>query len=79
MEYVPETLSNKLGGELATVTDSQGRERLQSPVYQATVRLSKDRELLRTGMRGKARFLVEERTGWGWMMRYLKTTFNFRL
>ena len=79
MEYVPETLSNKLGGELATVTDSQGRERLQSPAYQATVRLSKDCELFRTGMRGKARFLVEERTAWAWLKRYWNTTFNFRL
>ncbi len=29
LEYVPEMLSNKLGGELPTVTDKQGREKLQ--------------------------------------------------
>ena len=79
MDYVPELLSNKLGGELATVTDGQGRERLASPVYQATVRVTKDLELLRTGMRGKARFLVEERTAGQWLWRYLRQTFHFRL
>lgn len=79
MDYVPELLSNKLGGELPTVTDGQGRERLQSPAYQATVRLTKDTHLLRTGMRGKARFLVEERTAGQWLWRYLRTTFQFRL
>jgi putative peptide zinc metalloprotease protein len=79
MDYVPELLSNKLGGDLATVTDGQGRERLASPVYQATVRVTKDLELLRTGMRGKARFLVEERTAGQWLWRYLRQTFHFRL
>ena len=79
MDYVPELLSNKLGGELPTVTDSQGRERLASPVYQATVRVTKDLELLRTGMRGKARFLVEERTAGQWLWRYLRQTFHFRM
>jgi len=79
MDYVPELLSNKLGGELATVTDGQGRERLQSPVYQATVTLSEDTSLLRTGMRGKARFLVEERTLGEWLSRYFWRTVRFRL
>jgi putative peptide zinc metalloprotease protein len=79
MDYVPELLSNKLGGELATVTDGQGRERLASPVYQATVRVTNDVELLRTGMRGKARFLVEERTAGQWLWRYIRQTFHFRL
>ena len=79
MDYVPELLSNKLGGELATITDGQGRERLQSPVYQATVVLKEDTALLRTGMRGKARFLVEERTLGDWLSRYFWRTVRFRL
>ncbi|MFP6764309.1 MAG: hypothetical protein VB858_11845, partial [Planctomycetaceae bacterium] len=70
---------NKLGGELATVTDGQGRERLQSPVYQAVVRLTQDTALLRTGMRGKARFLVEQKTLGGWLSRYFWRTVRFRL
>jgi putative peptide zinc metalloprotease protein len=79
MEYVPELLSNKLGGELPTVTDSQGREKLLSSVYQATIELREDTQLLRSGMRGRARFRVDERTAWGWIWRYLKQTFHFRL
>lgn len=79
LEYVPEQLSNKLGGELPTVTDSQGRERLLSSVYQATVELEEDSDLLRSGMRGRARFRVEERTAGQWLWRYLRQTFHFRL
>lgn len=79
LEYVPEQLSNKLGGELPTVTDSQGRERLLSSVYQATVELDTDTDLLRSGMRGLARFRVEERTAGQWLWRYLSQTFHFRL
>ena len=79
MEYVPELLSNKLGGELPTVTDSQGREKLLSSVYQATIELDEDTTLLRSGMRGRARFRVEERTSWAWIWRYIKQTFHFRL
>jgi putative peptide zinc metalloprotease protein len=79
LEYVPEQLSNKLGGDLPTVTDSQGRERLLSSVYQATVELDADTDLLRSGMRGIARFRVEERTAGQWLWRYLNQTFHFRL
>tara|TARA_R110002072_G_scaffold173600_3_gene328469 strand:- start:34468 stop:36735 length:2268 start_codon:yes stop_codon:yes gene_type:complete len=79
LEYVPEQLSNKLGGDLPTVTDSQGRERLLSSVYQATVELEQDTELLRSGMRGLARFRVEERTAGQWLWRYINQTFHFRL
>jgi putative peptide zinc metalloprotease protein len=79
LEYVPELLSNKLGGELPTVTDSQGRERLLSAVYQATLALTEDTQFLRTGMRGRARFLVEERTAFQWAWRYICDTFRFRL
>ena len=79
LEYVPELLSNKLGGELPTVTDSQGREKLLSSVYQATVEIDEDTDLLKSGMRGKARFRVEERTAGAWLWRYLKQTFIFRL
>lgn len=79
LEYVPELLSNKLGGELPTVTDKQGREKLLSSVYQATVEVSEDTDLLRSGMRGKARFEVEDRALWEWAWRYIRQTFYFRL
>ncbi|MDA0282340.1 MAG: hypothetical protein O3B13_08115 [Planctomycetota bacterium] len=79
LDYVPEQLSNKLGGELPTVTDGQGRERLLSSVYQATVEIDQDTDLLRSGMRGRARFRVDERTAGQWLLRYLSQTFYFRL
>lgn len=79
LEYVPELLSNKLGGELPTVTDKQGREKLVTPVYQATIELKADRDLMRSGMRGRARFLVVERTTFAWIWRYIRRTFHFKL
>ncbi|MBQ18409.1 MAG: hemolysin D [Planctomycetaceae bacterium] len=79
LEFVPELLSNKLGGEVPTVTDSQGRERLVSPSYQATVMLREDAPLLRTGLRGRSRFLVDTRTAYQWLYRWYRHTFKFRL
>ena len=58
LEYAPPALSNKYEGPLATTTDSDGRERLNQPAYQATVRLEGvDPGLLRAGLRGNARLL----------------------
>ncbi len=78
-EVAPEVLSSKAGGELATVADPHGHERLTNSAYQATVRLDEDEELLRTGMRGRARFTVERRSAFGWLWRYFRRTFHFRL
>lgn len=79
LEFVPQLLSNKLGGEVPTTTDDQGRERLVSAAYQTTVVLEEDIPLLRSGMRGRARFHIGKRSTWDWLWRYLKTTFHFRL
>jgi putative peptide zinc metalloprotease protein len=79
LEFVPQLLSNKLGGEVPTTTDDQGRERLVSAAYQTTVVLEEDISLLRSGMRGRARFHIGKRSTWDWIWRYLKTTFHFRL
>jgi putative peptide zinc metalloprotease protein len=78
-ELAPEVLTSKAGGELTTVADTKGRERLTNSAYQATVRLDEDNELLRTGMRGRARFTVERRPAFGWIWRYVRRTFHFRL
>lgn len=79
LEFAPPALSNKMGGELATVTDSDGRERLTSIAYQATVTLPSDTHLLKPGMRGRARFVVDRRSAAEWIWRYLRRTFHFRL
>lgn len=78
-EFAPPELSNKYGGELATVTDSQGRERLSSRAYPATVPLDGDSSLFRSGMRGRARIVLARRTGAEWVWRKLRQTFKFRL
>jgi putative peptide zinc metalloprotease protein len=78
-EVAPEVLSNKAGGELSTVADSKGHERLTNSAYQATVRLDEDADFLRSGMRGRARFTVERRSAFDWIWRYLRRTFHFRL
>ena len=79
IEYAPGTLSNKSGGELPTVTDRQGRERLTSIAYEATVLLDEESGLLRAGMRGRSRFSVGHRSAWQWTWRWLRHTFHFRL
>jgi putative peptide zinc metalloprotease protein len=79
LEFAPPPLSNKYGGDLPTVTDDQGRERLTNPAYQATILLHEDTQLLKPGIRGKARCVVERRTAGQWMWRYFRETFHFRL
>jgi putative peptide zinc metalloprotease protein len=78
-EVAPDVLSNKAGGELSTVSDSHGHERLANSAYQATVRLDGAADFLRSGMRGRARFTVERRSAFGWVWRYFRRTFHFRL
>ena len=77
--FAPPPLTNKYGGALTTVTDGEGRERLTSTAYRVIARLNNDTELLRPGMRGKGRFLVDQRTAWEWGKRYFYETFRFRL
>ena len=79
LNYAPELLSTKAGGKLPTVTDKQGREKLVSPVYQATLVIEEDSDLFRSGMHGLSRFLVDRRTAGSWVMRYLYRTFYFKL
>ena len=77
--FAPAALSNKSGGALPTVTDAQGRERLTSIAYQATVHLEEDAQWLIPGMKGWARCVVDRRTAGEWIWRYLRRTFHFRL
>lgn len=77
--HAPETLTNKYGGSLSTVTDADGREKLTSTAYRVTVRLDNDIALMKPGMRGTGRFLVDQRSAFGWLRRYLYKTFRFFL
>lgn len=78
-EFAPPPLTNKYGGDLATVSDSEGRERLTSIAYQSTAHLAEDPEFLRNGLRGRARVKVDTRSVGQWIWRYLLQTFHFRL
>lgn len=79
LEFAPPGLTNKAGGELATVTDDQGRERLTSVAYQATVSVAEQLPLMKSGLRGRARIHVDKRSVGDWIWRYIRTTFHFRL
>jgi putative peptide zinc metalloprotease protein len=78
-DVAPATLSSKLGGELASVTDREGRERLTSVAYQARVVLDQETDLLKPGLRGTARFLVERRSAAVWLWRAFRRTMHFRI
>jgi putative peptide zinc metalloprotease protein len=79
LEFAPKGLSKNSGGQLSTVSDRRGRERLASSAFQATAILKDDVRLIRTGMQGRARFLVERRSAAMWVWRYLRQTFQFHL
>ena len=78
-EFVPPALSNKYGGPLPTASDPRGREKATSHTYEGTVVLDVDPQLLRDGMRGEARLIVARRSAAGWLWRWVRTTFKFRL
>ena len=79
LEFAPPALSNKADGELPTVTDKQGRERLTSIAYQAMVLIHEDADLMRPGLKGWAKFEVDRRTAGQHLWRYFRKTFHFRL
>ncbi len=79
VDFAPRELSNKYEGDVPTVTDPEGREKLTSPAYQASVVLDEDVDLFRSGFRGRAKFVVAHRSAGDWLARYLRRTFHFRL
>jgi len=85
-KLAPESLTTKYGGQLATRPDDKGQESLTSPAIRAIVEMhfihpeSKgDAALIKPGMRGQARILVDDRTVAQWLKRYFFETFRFRL
>jgi putative peptide zinc metalloprotease protein len=78
MEDTPASLSIQGGGELETKTDKKtGTLKTISTSYQASVPLDDDQELLRVGLKGKAKVY----TGWQSLYertyRYIARTFHF--
>jgi putative peptide zinc metalloprotease protein len=78
-DVAPPSLSSKLGGSLTSTTDAAGRERLTSVAYQARVIIDDETFLLKPGMRGNARFLVDRRSAAQWIWRAFRRTMHFRL
>ncbi len=78
-DTAPSTLTVKHGGPLASVTDETGAERLNSVAYLAKVVVEHDTHLLKPGMRGTSRFLVESHSALGWVWRAICRTVNFRM
>lgn len=85
-KMAPNALTTKYGGTLATRPDDRGQETLASAAVQAIVEMhfvhpesQGDAVLLKPGMRGEARFLVDDRTVFEWGKRYFYETFRFSL
>ena len=85
-KLAPEALTTKYGGQLATRPDDKGQETLTSTAYRAIVEMHfiheesrYDAVLIKPGMRGQARILVDDRTVYHWLKRYFFETFRFRL
>lgn len=79
LERTPIHLTTKGGGDVVTTTDSSGRERPQSSMYAARVRINEGSQLLRVGMRGEAKIAAESRTVWQRVSRVLQQTFHFAI
>ncbi len=77
-DVAPPTLTGKLGGSLVSVTDENGQERLTSVTYVARAILEQETQLLKPGMRGTARMLIERHTAAGWIWRAIRRTVHFR-
>lgn len=78
-DYAPGTMSVRNGGQLATTADREGREQLQESAYQATVQLDESPELMKPNLRGIARFMAVKRSAFGWLWRYVRRTFHFKM
>ena len=85
-QIAPPQLTTKFGGPLATRPDDQGQESLTRANYQAIVEIhfvhdesKADAVLFRPGMRGQMRFLVDDRTVFQWLKRFVLDTFRFQL
>lgn len=80
LKVSPTPLSNRAGGELATKQDESGVERPLAPSYQVRVfPLDDPDQLLRIGLRGRARIHVPWESAWGRVWRWFQQTFHFKM
>ena len=80
LKVTPRTLSTKAGGELASKTDPKsGVERPQSTSYQARVPIDDPDNLLRLGLRGRAKIYADWLPLGTRLWRFLAHTFQFKM
>jgi len=77
--FVPAVVSNKTGGPLPTVTEGDNRERLTSVAWKARVVLDRDTEMFVSGLRGRARVVIDTRSLGSWCYRWFRNTIHFRM
>ncbi|MGB0738841.1 MAG: hypothetical protein ACPGXX_02135 [Planctomycetaceae bacterium] len=82
----PDALTTELGGSLTTRPGASGQKELASTTYRAIAAMNfawpeseADPVLMRSGMRGKARFIVSDRTLLDWASLWFYETFRFRI
>jgi putative peptide zinc metalloprotease protein len=79
-DIAPDHLSVKHGGLLSTVTDREGKEKLQDAAYQATVILDRvPEDELKSNLRGNARFVTVRRSIFSWVWRSTRRMLHFTL
>jgi putative peptide zinc metalloprotease protein len=80
MKSAPRNLGAKAGGELLTKTDETGMERPWNPSYPALVfPLEGPDDLLRNGLRGRAKINARWQTASQQAWRFLGETFHFKM
>ena len=78
-KFSPKQLSTKAGGDLATTTDESGVEKPMSASYQARVLIDDPDDLVRLGLRGRAKIHTAWRTLGQRIWRGLNQLLNFKL
>jgi putative peptide zinc metalloprotease protein len=79
MDATPQSLTHQAGGGLAARTDQAGIARPLSSTYVARVSIDNSDDLLRVGMRGRAKIRAGYQSLGGRLWRYLARTFHFYL
>lgn len=78
-KFVPKQITTKSGGELATTTDESGVEKPMSTSYQARVLIDDPDDLMRLGLRGRAKIHTAKQTLGQRIWRGLNQLLNFKL
>ena len=79
LKEIPPSLSQRAGSELATRTDSAGKQKPVSTKYKASAFMMESDGLLKIGLRGRAKIYTGRQTLAGRLWRYLAQTFHFQM